>query len=173
MSFRTLFNSPYRYGPNQGFDTPSGGTPIYSTSAEPDFLGASGGVSIYRGTESSVVKHGYPEVIGQDQLDYTNTVGQNDTVNYLMPAPGSSDLIMPRQAFGTPGRDRTIQSVGPVTGANTGYRDTLTPLNPANPGNAGPVVGGPDYSETVQQNYYAQLTAYSAEAANNSLLVSF
>lgn len=153
------------FGPNTGYDLPSGDTEIYPSEQEPDFTGLSGGVS-YRSNSA--------DLFDGTGLGYLNNPGPESIPTFQAPAPGSVDLSAARYDNGIPGTDRIIHSDGPVSGDGTEFNDGRAVLNTPNPGYAGPVTGGPDYAQTAAANYFAsQAQQYSAQASAEALLVTF
>ena len=91
----------------------------------------------------------------------------------LNPAPGSQDLIAPRDSNSVPGTAQLNYIHGPVTGNSMdvyqeGNRQELlaTP-----PGTYGPVVGGQDYSSVVAAATWQEAFAgYSNDAASQTIV---
>ncbi len=104
-------------------------------------------------------------------VDYT---GAEPTYNTLNPAPGSADLIEPRDTGGSTGTNDLLQSAGPVTGSDTAnWNYDRAVLNRGNPDINGPVVGGPDYGQQLSAAYWSpEQLIFSAKAAEISLLTA-
>lgn len=152
------------YGPNTGFDLPS--DVDLSSVAYPELYGAGGGVAAYRGPASAVA--------GDDVLAFQAAPGIDPERRDLNTAPGSVDLIEPRDTGGVPGTDTILASIGPVTGDGTEYLDGRARLNTPNPSYAGAVTGGPDFNQQAAQAYAAsQAKLYSDQASASALLASF
>lgn len=170
------FTMPLQFGPNTGFDNPSDwdDDSLYDNENEPDFTGLGDAPAAYRGVASDVIKDPNPAYVGQDQLGYLNNPGIKAAYEDVYPSPGSVDLVAPRQAYGVPGTDRIIHSIGPVSGDNNTFDGNRAALNTPNPGYAGPVTGGPDYATIAATNYFAsQAQMYSEQAQAAALLVAF
>lgn len=159
------FTMPLSYGPNTGYDLPSGDIDEYPSASTLDLTGLGGGPAAYMGPQSA---HD-----GLDELSYLANPGVTSQPVGLNPAAGSSDLIAPRDAYGVPGTDRILKSPGPNTMRDTGYTGLQGELNTPNPAYAGPVTGGPDYAAAVSANYFAsQAQALSDQATASALLAA-
>jgi hypothetical protein len=142
----------------------------------PELTGVGGGVSAYRSNTGEVFQGSAPEYAGRYQLDYMNAPGVLFDNSSYAPAPGSQDLIAPRYDGGVSGTNRLINSDGPVTGEGSDGGQSWTgeraELNRPNPNYGGPVVGGPDYSNSLGAAYYADTLAGYSEIAATSAMVS-
>lgn len=132
-------------------------------------------VTAYRSNTGEVHQASAPEYAGQYQLEFMNAPGVLFDNSSYSPAPGSEDLIAPRYEGGVSGTNRIIKSEGPVKSGNPNG-DTWTgnraALNRPNPNYAGPVVGGPDYANSLGAAYYADTMAGYSEIASTSAMVS-
>lgn len=163
---------PREFGhPGEGFDFPA--TVDLDSVAYPEFHGIGGGPSALRSTTGDVFQDAAPEFAGVYEPGFLAQPGALPAVATLAPAPGSQDLMMPRDTGGVPGTNRIIHARGPVDGALsdqwTGTRETLhAPALQAH----GPVVGGPDYGHTLTAAYYAAAQANYSQAAAEAAMVA-
>lgn len=152
-----------------GYDLPSDVTlddPTY-----PDLTGLGGGVAAYRGNQDAQFQNANPEYAGEYGLDYLDAPGLIPAYAGLNPAPGSVDLIQPRNAGEVSGTNRIIHSVGPVTGESHSWTELQTPLNQPNPNYGGPVTGGGDYSQQLAATYFASQARMLSEQASAQAMV--
>lgn len=90
----------------------------------------------------------------------------------VAPAIGSTDLAFPREQGGIPGTNRLIGGDGPVTGEDSQWTGQRAGLHTPAIGNAGPVVGGPDYSSQLAAAYFQQQAALYSQQYAESAMVS-
>jgi hypothetical protein len=162
---------PAEYGHPEGFDFPN--TVDLDSVAYPEFHGVADSPEAHRGVTGELFQDTAPEYAGQYELGFIDQPGTVPSQTYLAPAPGSQDLVAPRDTGGVPGTNRVIHSVGPVDGAGTDggatWSSVRTDLHTPVAQQGGPVTGGPDYGHSLNAAYYAQAQAQynlaSAEAA--------
>lgn len=93
--------------------------------------------------------------------------------SFLFPAPGSVDLIAPRDAGGIPSTDMLNVRSGPVTGfAMDHYSDIRQGLDSQPPGYYGPVQGGTPQDQLISQAYWQQSFAQYSNAASDQAMVA-
>jgi len=157
--------------PQETFDSPSAVN--LDDTTIPDYLTGNGEVSAYRSNTGDLFQETHSFADGVYQLDYLDVPGEFVTATELAPAPGSANLIAPRDTGGIPGTNRLIHSQGPVTGTPdnqwTGER-TRTVAQAV--GMNGPVIGGADVGHGVSNAYYAQQNAMYSQAAAEAALMA-
>lgn len=139
----------------------------------PELTGLGGGVASYRGTESTMYPNDNPSYVGHYALGYV--IPDNDVPDYqnIAPAPGSSDLIRPRNSGEVTGKQRLLQSIGPVTMSDSQYTGRRARLVPASIGNDGPNVSGADYAQATANAYFAsQAVIFSRMAADSAMVAA-
>lgn len=162
---------PREYGTPDHFVLPSA-VELDST-AYPEFHGVEGSPAALVGNSAEVFQADAPEYAGRYELGFLNQPGTISTLSSVVPAAGSSDLLVARDSGGVPGTNRIIHSVGPVDGnlsdGWTGSRaDLHTPLVSTN----GPVTGGPDYGQTLTAAYYSAAQANFSQAQAEAAMVA-
>lgn len=164
---------PKEYGHPEGFDFPN--KVELDSVTYPEAHGVAGPLAAI-GSTGERDQTQAPEYAGQYELGYLNQPGALPTQTYLAPAPGSQDLLVPRDTGGISGTNRILHSVGPVDGAGTDGGNTWTSdrdvLHKAAVGNSGPVAGGPDYGHSLTAAYYAQAAAQFNTAAAEASMVA-
>lgn len=130
-------------------------------------------VPAFRGDVGNIDQTMRPAYAGQDKREIVYQPGPLPEYSFLAPAPGSTDLIAPRDSGSVPGTAYENIMAGPVTGFaldqyQEGNRQALlsTP-----PGAHGPVVGGDDYSNIVTQATWQQAFAEYSNAASDQAIV--
>lgn len=114
-----------------------------------------------------------PAYLGTNQRIITETPGQRDTHAFLAPAPGSTDLIEPRDTGGIPATVYFNEHTGPVTGrAFDVYQNIRQGLLAVQPGQLGPVVGGPDQGEALSAAFFQAQFATQSNAASDAAMVN-
>ena len=155
---------------NETFDHPAA-TELMDEVAYPELP-----VSAYRSNTGELFQDGAPQYAGKYELAFMDAPGVLFDNSSYSPAPGSEDLIAPRFADGVGGTNRIIKSEGPVSGSGsdggTTWSGNRAELNRPNPNYAGPVVGGPDYANSLGAAYYADTLAGYSEIASTSAMVS-
>lgn len=114
-----------------------------------------------------------PFNVGAYGLGFMDAPALTPTHASLNPAPGSVDLIQPRQTPYFPnGTNRLIHSKGPVTGVYVErYDGSRQEIGRVPTGQGGPVTGGPDYAQQLAQTFMAaQAQAYSSYAQASALV---
>jgi hypothetical protein len=162
---------PAEYGHPEGFDFPN--TVDLDSVSYPEFHGAADGPAAHRGITGEKFQDENPEYAGRYELGFLNQPGELPSQTYLAPAPGSQDLVAPRDAGGTAGTNRVILSDGPVDGhISDAWSSARTDLHTPQVGTAGPVSGGPDYGHQLNAAYYAQAQAQFSVAAAEAAMVA-
>lgn len=169
---------PDEYGhENETFDFPTTSN-LLDEVAYPELtdMGIGGGVEAYRSNTGELFQDSAPEYAGTYTPGFENSPGVLYDNSSYTPAPGSQDLSAPRSDGGVPGTNRLIRSQGPVTGEGSDGGQSWTgnraELHRPNPNYAGPVVGGPDYSNSLGAAYYADTLAGYSEISATSAMVS-
>ena len=166
----TARSSEYGY-PRDHFDLPTASDD--DQVSYPENQGIADGVSEYRSNTGEVFQASNPEYAGEYELQFMNAAGTTPSYSELEPAAGSSSLSAPRNSGEVTGTNRQIKSTGPVTGHDgdrwTGVR---AELNRPNPNYGGPVSGGPDYSASLANAYFAQQANYFSEQASAAAMVA-
>jgi hypothetical protein len=133
-------------------------------------------VSAYRSNTGELFQDSAPEYAGTYALGFENSPGVLYDNSSVAPAPGSTDLAAPRYDGGVSGTNRIIRSDGPVAGHGTDGGESWTgnraDLYRSNPNYNGPVVGGPDYANSLGSAYFADTMAGYSEIAATSAMVS-
>lgn len=128
----------------------------------------------YRGAVGDIVQGDRPAYAGEDKRVLVYQPDALPGYNFLSPAPGSTDLSMPRDFNSVPGTSQLNYMEGPVTGSamdvyQTGNRQVLASTPP---GQYGPVVGGDDYSQIVSNATFQQAFAEYSNAPSDQAIVS-
>lgn len=139
----------------------------------PDLTGIEDGVSQWRSTTGELFQSSNPEYAGHYVRTIDHTPGMLPSFASVAPAPGSTDLAFPRDRDGVPGTNTLIGGEGPVTGEDyANWSGERAVLHTPNIGNAGPVVGGPDYSSQLSAAFYQQQAAQFAQAYSDAAMVA-
>lgn len=166
----TARSSEYGY-PGDRFDLPTASDE--DEVSYPETHGIADGVSEYRSNTGELFQPANPEYAGEYELKYRNDAGVMPFYSELQPSAGSSSLSAPRNSGENTGTNRVIHSTGPVSGTDgdrwTGDR---AELNKPNPNYGGPVSGGPDYSASLANSYFAQQANYFSEQASAAAMVA-
>jgi len=162
---------PREYGTPDHFVLPS--AVELDSAAYPVLHGVEGGPAALVGNSAEVFQADAPEYAGQYELGFLNQPGTVASLASMVPAPGSSDLVAPRDAGGVPGTNRIIHSVGPVDGVlSDGWTGSRADLHTPAPALNGPVSGGPDYGQTLTAAYYASAQANFSQAQAEAAMVA-
>lgn len=173
-SVRSSGAAPAEYGfPSEHLDTPFN-TVVLDDANYPDEPNQdTNSPSSWRSNTGELWPSSHPEYDRPYRRHIDNTPGPTADAGWsVAPAIGSTDLAFPRDQGGVPGTNTLIGGEGPVTGEDyanwTGQRTALhTPAI----GNAGPVVGGPDYSSQLAAAFFQQQAAqYSREYADSAMV---
>lgn len=153
--------------PNEGYDFPKPQTEADTTATYPrDTPLAYSAPNAFQDSA--------PEYTGRSDPHYLEEPGVVHEFAQLAPAPGSANLIRPRDFNGTPGTNRLFKATGPVDGgaASPGWTGKVTPLRSPVIGNSGPVSGGRDGSQVAAQAYFAAQAAAVSQAASDVAMVT-
>lgn len=164
-------SSPRELGfPGESFDFPR----MVDTS---DPVGVSelteaGDGSPFRGVVDDRFQATNPDYAGEYHPGFV--YGHNPVPQYAPtnPAPGSVDLAFARNTGEVTGTDRLITNDGPVGGGNSEWTGQQGRMNFSNPNYAGPVTGGPDYSQQLSAAYFQSVAVQAAQEYANAAMVS-
>lgn len=124
----------------------------------------------YYGPMNEPTQDSNPAYAGRGSRTLVLQGGQEDTHLFLNPAPGSVDLIAPRDSGGIPATVEENIRGGPVSGwVMDSYGYIRQDLLATPPGQAGPVVGGTPQDQLISQAYWQQaFSQYSNQASDQA-----
>lgn len=130
-------------------------------------------ISPYRGDVNDINQSQRPAYAGMDAREIVFQPDALPGYNFLAPAPGSTDLIAPRDTGSIPGTTYLNIKDGPVTGfAMDEYQEgNRQQLESVPPGAYGPVVGGEDYSTIVNNATWQEAFSQYSNAASDQAIV--
>lgn len=131
-------------------------------------------ISPYRGDVGDIVQDQRPGYAGSDSREIVFQPDSLPSYKFMAPAPGSTDLIAPRDAGSIPGTSYLNVKNGPVSGfAMDEYQEgNRQQLESVPPGAYGPVVGGQDYSSVVSAATWQQSFDEYSNAPSSQAIVS-
>lgn len=129
-------------------------------------------VDIPQGETTDEFQTQYPDYVGTVERGFYHPNGVQPTGGHsLNPAPGSVDLIAPRDAGSIAAPGRVFNGSGPVSGGNSNWTNMVASLDPIVAASPGPVRGGQDYSSQLANVYFAtQAQQYSQQAIEAALV---
>lgn len=114
-----------------------------------------------------------PGYVRQGVQEQQANPGQPEPLSNLAPAPGSENLIAPRNAGEIGGTNRLVRFHGPVDAHAPVWSGKNTALRKPVVGNKGPVSGAAvDGATLASQAYFAQQAAYFSQQASDAAMVS-
>jgi len=129
-------------------------------------------ISPYRGYVGDIDQTDRPGYAGEDKREITFQPDALPGYKFLAPAPGSTDLIAPRDTGSIPGTSYLNTMDGPVSGfAMDQFQEgNFQQLESSPPGAYGPVVGGEDYSTIVNNATWQEAFAQYSNAASDQAI---
>lgn len=173
--FKAKLTSAYQYSPlASAIENDTDSHPLHNSVNLDDAIFPDTTANQYRGNVGNIDQGQRPGYAGDDRRELVYSPDALPGYNFLSPAPGSTDLIAPRDSNSVPGTTSLNVMHGPVTGSamdeyQTGNRQILMT---APPGSHGPVVGGPDYSTTVAYATFQEAFSSYSNAATDNAIVS-
>lgn len=130
-------------------------------------------VDIPQGETTDEYQTAYPDYVGTVNRGFNHPSGIIPTGGHsLNPAPGSVDLIEPRDTGSLPAPGRVFNGSGPVSGGNSNWTNTVANLDPIVAASPGPVRGGQDYSVQLANVYFATIAQQYSQQAVEAALIS-